>query len=214
MLDTSENESHILDELQFKYESQGFQFVRTPQRGALPSFFEGYIPDALARKGNETVVIEVKSTGGPLKDHLGRIAERIQREPGYKFAFVIAQPEHGTVISPSSDRHDVLKRIASAQDLSNSGDLGGALLLAWSALEAAVRRQLREDTSAVRKALSASALVSALISFGLVEEEDKEKLDIAANFRNMVAHGETKANPPAETVAFIIGLANALTINI
>ena len=102
------------------------------------------------------------------------------------------------------------KRLDSARELIRIGDNGGALVVVWSALEAAARRQLANLTQGARGPLTPGSLISALVSFGLVEEEDKPELDAAAKMRNLAAHGETEMAFRKETAEFVISITEKL----
>jgi hypothetical protein len=202
-------ENDVLDRLQFQYEARGFTFDRRPHRADLPDFFEGYVPDALARKDRETVVIEVKSrTPDPaIAAQVGKIAERIRQQPGYRFELVVADVTSPSSGNLGSDDKVLSGRLRTARDLLASGDQESALLVAWSALEGAVRARLGADSRSLQKALTSRSLVSALVSFGLIEEEDEPALTSLADKRNRIAHGDTETSARPREVENLIHLA-------
>src|SRR3954451_7936777 len=101
----SMRESEALDRVQFQFEAQGFSFEREPKRSELPAFFEGYVPDAIARKNGETVVIEIKARepDRAVAEQIGRVAEKIRRQPGYRFQLILAERGDGSPGTLESD---------------------------------------------------------------------------------------------------------------
>jgi Holliday junction resolvase len=51
-----------------EYRSSGYEVIEEPSPDQLPDFLSGYTPDLLIRKGNEAVVVEVKSRSSLAKD--------------------------------------------------------------------------------------------------------------------------------------------------
>src|SRR5215813_7473808 len=51
-----------------EYRSRGYEVIEEPSPAQLPDFLSGYCPDLLVRKGDEAIVVEVKSRSSLSKD--------------------------------------------------------------------------------------------------------------------------------------------------
>ena len=51
-----------------EYRSRGYEVIEQPSPEQLPEFLAGYHPDVLVRKGDEAIIVEVKSRSSLTKD--------------------------------------------------------------------------------------------------------------------------------------------------
>ena len=112
-------------------------------------FLPGYRPNLVVRKGGKAKVIEVKSRSSlEANPQVRELARIIDSKPGWSFELLlVAQPER--LDSPdgtrSLERGEILRRVEEAEAVLGSGHAEAALLLAWSACEAAVRLLLADE---------------------------------------------------------------------
>jgi hypothetical protein len=172
-------EAELLDRLQFAYEARGFAFERHPAAALLPDFLAGYAPDADALKGR----------------------------PGYRFELVIAErPGSGTAGELDADEQGLRDRLQTARRLLGMQDMASALIVAWSTLEGLVRARLGDAARGVHRPMTAKSLVAALVSFGLIEDEEEADLAKLAEQRNRFAHGDTRTPVDARQIEALIAL--------
>ena len=125
-----------------EYRSRGYEVIEQPSPEQLPEFLAGYHPDVLVRRGDETIIVEVKSRSSLTKDpRIREMARLVQAEPHWNFELVLVGEEE-QLRAPegahSFERDDILRGIEAAERLVASEFSEAALLLAWSTLEATV----------------------------------------------------------------------------
>jgi hypothetical protein len=174
------------------YRAKGYDVILRPHGQQLPAPLAVFQPDIIARKGNETIIIEVKS-----RQSLGRepyiepLVRAVQQVPGARFELVIAKPEIASPL-PEQTRPWREGEVASALDeaaqLLEQGHLSAALLLGWAGAEAALR--LLAEIKAVHvERYDASYLLNRLVSEGVLGDRQYQSLRRALEMRNAVAHG-------------------------
>ena len=84
------------------YRARGYDVIIHPQSQQLPEPLADFQPDIVARKGDETVVIEVKSRQALRREpHIEPLVRAVQNVPGARFELVIAKPD---ISSPLPER--------------------------------------------------------------------------------------------------------------
>src|SRR3954465_2370643 len=101
-----------------EYRSRGYEVFEAPSAEQLPDFLSGYQPDLLIRKGNEAIVVEVKSRSSLAKDpRIRDLARLLQTKPNWNFELVVVG-EEGNLNSLEGarpfEREDILRRIEAA----------------------------------------------------------------------------------------------------
>lgn len=72
-----------------QYETDGYTVVRNPKQDLIPFNLEGYTPDILATRGDENILIEVKTSKARVDTNkLFKISKIVQSHPGWKFSVV------------------------------------------------------------------------------------------------------------------------------
>jgi hypothetical protein len=175
-----------------EYRSRGYEVIEEPSPKQLPNFLSGYQPDLLVRRGNEAVVIEVKSRSSLAKDPQVRdLARLLQAKPGWNFELVVVG-EGEKLSSPEGarplEREDILRGIEAAERILESGSPEAALLLAWSTSEATVRL-LTEEENILLDRLTPVYILKQAVTDGVISRDDYNFLMSAIKYRNALAHG-------------------------
>ena len=180
-----------------RYRKHGYRVVEEPEVGQLPDFLQEFKPDLLAENGAESVIVEVQAYGQVVRNpKLERLAESVERHPGWRFELIISNPSAASVSElPTADSKqstigvaEIEDRIGSSQHLATAGDSQAAVILLWSALEAAIRTGLeRIPASFINNA--PVAILKQGIAYGLMDPEDYEVLSQLLPVRNAAAHG-------------------------
>jgi REase_AHJR-like protein len=175
-----------------EYRSRGYAVIEEPSPDQLPEFLSGYTPDLLIRKGNEAVVVEVKSRSSLAKDPRVRdLARLLQAKPNWRFELVVLG-EEGNLSSPEGtrpfEREDILRNIEAAERLLDSGFSEAALLLAWPTLEAILRLLTGEEGLLLDRLTPLNILKQAVIN-GVISRDDYSFLMNVMKYRNALAHG-------------------------
>ncbi|MBN9163031.1 MAG: hypothetical protein J0I07_18850 [Myxococcales bacterium] len=169
-----------------EYEATGYRVVRSPAVSELPRWLVPFEPDAVAMKGDEGVVFQLRARLNDNREHDIALAQAIANHPGWQLnvlEFFVA-PERRADIT----EHDIRSRLAETRKIIASGSKEGALLLAWSGVEPVLRQLARSEGLQVEPP-SPLRLVKELFIHGVIARADYEKLELLVNLRNAVAHG-------------------------
>jgi hypothetical protein len=197
-------EERKLQALARRYRRQGYRVTR-PRRGSgLPAFLEGFAPDLIAETDGDRVVIEVKRSDlVPGANDLVQLAERISREPGWRFELVTV-PGVQEVSSPGGF-DQVARQVRATM---RAGFYGPAFLLAWISTETLIHDLAERHGLGVRRSEPAE-LARELFSAGVIEREEFEVLGRGRAVRNAIAHGSAE-EPSDEDVERLLAVAQSL----
>lgn len=180
-------------ELAIEYRNKGYEVIEAPASEQLPDFLSGYQPDLLARKGDETVVIEIETRASLASDsHVRDLARLLQAKPGWNFELVVVKEEAENFDAPVGIRpfgeKDILQGLKTVRQLLASGDNESALLLLWPSVEAAVRRLVVKEKLALERLTPQYTFKQAVIN-GVISREDYNLLMHGMKYRNALVHG-------------------------
>lgn len=199
-------EHTIMTNLRREYEEQGYAFYENPPPGALPAFLGKFQPDAIAVRGEEGVVLELKpSTAKP--DALNYIADRFAGQTRWQFRVIFYHvPEETNEVEPTRIPFKELRsRVIRLQE---QGEMDGALLLGWATLEAVLRE--KSAPSSYRIPTTPKQIAERLEHFGIITAEQAQLLQQAAVVRASVAHGRFDLRPGTGLVEVLLDVAQAL----
>jgi hypothetical protein len=173
------------------YRRRGYQVEVAPSGAGLPEFLSGFRPDLIARRAGESVVVEVKiGTRTSVAEKFRDIAERVNRQPGWRFSLVFVNPDQPDQVAEVQPAPLTLlqERAQNAEALLRSGQREAAFLLFWSALEGTLRL-LGERAQLPLVSLPPSTLLRELYSAGEISREQFEALMRLLPIRNQLVHG-------------------------
>lgn len=192
-----------LDQAKARYEADGYR-VSLEERLFFPG---GFTADAVARRGDETVVIEVRSADLSDRDRerLSRLAEVVAAQDGWRVDIVTYRTE---VPPPDPDREDVIRRVEEARQVAGAS-ADAAVLLIWSAIEGSLLllSQLR-GLEPVRT-VPPRTLIHKLTIEGVLSDRQAARLDDLALMRNDIAHGLRSYWPDPERFDWLAQFALA-----
>lgn len=202
-------EMDALREVKLRYESSGYEFLVEPPVDAVPSFLEGVRPDAIARKGSEGVIIEVKRTAESAENSalVRFLANEVPKHKGWNFELVLVNP-HSTDKIPTRD--EIVKELKLVRNLVHQGNSKVAILFAWGLLEASVKIVLPNDTIDRSKRYLPRTIVESLVSEGLVDVRRGEMLLEAGRIRTLLAHGMVSKPVPLQVMENLIEVISEL----
>ena len=172
-----------------EYRRKGYQVTLDAPLDFLP----GFRADLLARKRDDVKVIEVQSRSSlAANPKITELAKAIDSKPGWSFELLlVAEPEK--LDSPdgarSFDRNNVLDRVDEAEQALAAGLSQAALVLAWSACEAAARVLVTDQEKSNRDISAASYFLDRAVFLGLISRKDYRDLENARKYRNAIVHG-------------------------
>lgn len=185
----SDREAAVLQLVLPRLKDQGYEVFFQPSRDLLPTFMQGYRPDAIAVKPGRNLAIEVKTSATrPVeRSQLERIRAHFDGQTDWELQVYYApstdqdaeaEPQSNAVISGALDRLVPL--------YDQAGPIP-AILTGWTVFEAAARRLMPSD---LRKPQSTSGLIEALASAGGVTPDEARLLRRLGQLRNQAAHGK------------------------
>jgi hypothetical protein len=173
--------------------SRGWQVIRDPDPGLFPFDTDGYSPSLLARKGDENVIVEVRTVGrlvgtGRFLD----VAEEVRRHAGWRFVRVTPEDVDVAVVLEGGDPiptwDQLADRIARAEDLYRAKEVDRAFLSLWVALEGVLRRDAVETAIPIER-LVTHVLLAELYSYGDLGMEWYDSARALLEVRDRVIHG-------------------------
>lgn len=203
----------LIEKVANEYRARGYDVTVQPSSEQLPSPLAVYRPDIVAHKGDETVVVEVKSRHALRQSpEVQQLAAAVRQLPGWRFELVVAKPDIAFPLpagAQSWDTQDIESALDEAAALLRAGHHGAALLMAWAATEAALRRlAAKESISAERS--EANALLNRLTAYGVLTRQQYRALRSALEVRNALAHGLRAASVEPSQVRALIDIVGDL----
>lgn len=202
-------------EIAEEYRQRGYEVVEAPSPEHLPDFLAGYHPDLLIRKGEEAIVVEVKSRASLAHEtHVRELARllRTTPKPGWHFELIVVG-EAERVRAPAGahpfDRADILRGLEAAARLQQAGFAEAALLPAWSAAEATVRL-LTEEEGLVLERSEPLALLKHAAMHGVISREEYHFFTQVMAHRNALVHGFTPMDFESNLVTELISVTQRL----
>ena len=170
------------------YRRRGYRVMVEPSVSQLPEFLRSYHPDLIAESLDESVFVELKSSGtASEKDDWAQLAETVRQHPGWRLELVLGTDRDRLAAEPIP-RAEVEGRLEQGLRLGESEMLDAALLLTWSATEAAMRLASHKQQVELPDYRPA-AMISRLYTDGIISREDYESLMRFMRLRDAVGHG-------------------------
>ncbi len=170
------------------YRRRGYQVHIQPTRQEVPDFLNGYRPDLIAESANDSVVVEIKSTGGTKPVTWQWLARTVKAQPNWRLDLIVTDPMNSVSGDPRLSEAEIEKRLNESNHFVKSGILDAALLVSWTALEAALRR-LCDKYELDLPDEATGTVITRLYTDSLMEREDYDALMRGLTQRNAVVHG-------------------------
>ena len=196
------------------YRTRGFKVVVRPGPDDLPPFAKDFKVDILATGPCGNALASVKGSPAELEDdaNLGRYAEIIEKQPGWRFDLLLLGPELAKV-----DRHvsepsaeDIRRMLDEVERLLQAGFVAFAFAAAWGALEAAMRRRIRAGGGKADWATTGQTVLNEVYSSGMISTTVLRELERLFQVRNAIVHGFSAPPVDPGSVRFLIDTARRL----
>jgi hypothetical protein len=200
-----------------RYRSQGYQVVMHPEPKDLPDFAKTFKVEIVARRTDGSALVAVKKSPKELEDNpnVAKYAEITAKQPGWRFDIVVLGPNDETKMPDQRDAQE-----PSDEDLEHQFQLvrrfvdaklnQQALVLAWSVLEAAMRRRLQAEGEEAGWGSSPRTMMNELLSAGAFSNSVFQDLEGLFQGRSAIVHGFTMPIIEPSAVNFILDLARKL----
>lgn len=207
------SEAELARQVAEDYRAKGYQVTMQPGPEQLPPSLSAYQPSILARKGDDTVVIAIRSRpASRRRPPLEGLAEAVRALPGWRLELVLAEPDiafplPGTTL-PWTER-EAGRALDEAEQLLEAGHAEAALLMAWAGTEATLRLVAeREGVRAERN--EANFLLDRLTTEGVLGQREYQALRGALALRNAIAHGLKSETSARSKVSGLLRTARGL----
>ena len=175
------------------YEANGYEFSLNER---LPEPFESFVADAVARRDDEFVVVEVKPS--PMSDdavhRLDRLKKTFAEDCGWQLDVVTYEREGPP---PTPDLELVSRRAREAKQLTEVSPDAACLVL-WSAIEGALLWVAHQREVTPARPLPPRSLVQQLTIDGVLSDNQATELKDFASRRDAIAHGMCAVAPSPE----------------
>lgn len=199
----AEAEVQFLESVRPRYEADGFTFTISPDRSELPDFLGSYVPDAIARRGDVSIAIEVKRSQTPASEmSLRKIRRLFDGHEDWRFNVMFMGNDAGlSRVIPPMQPAEIRKRMNELMALADSGQRQAAFVLAWSLLEAVLNSQSKQEAGRLR---AAGTVVQSLAMNGLIEPGTERQLRSLLDLRNRLVHGDLTTEPTLSEVQSVL----------
>lgn len=211
---TANLERERLLQLAEEYRDKGYEISFHPNPEDLPDFLRNYRPDMIVRRGDEAVIIEVKSRrslNSSSRQYLQNLAQSVEQHPGWRFELVMTNPEDA-VYSPKAEsslqQPEIETRLQVARQLATQHP-ESAILYSWSLVEATLRLVAEHEGMSLQR-LDPLYLVKQLVTEGVISRSEYQLLMDALSLRNAIAHGFKATQITQESVYQLIDVAEQL----
>ena len=195
-MDLSTLESAWLREVADEYRQAGYEVEVNP------TLDEGsnLRPDLLARRGDETILIEARAPGMTANDTAD--LAKFARERGWRFEVLSLgqRTDEEDAMPEVLPRNDLLERLMEARELVSLGHTNAAVLLLWSVIEGALYWAIRREGGTLVRT-SPRQLIRAAHAMNLLRANEEAVLSTFAAIRNQIAHGRLTDRPSAADMA-------------
>ena len=183
-----------------EYRNKGYEVILD----APLDFFPGFQADLLVRKDGEVKVIEVKSRASlAASPKIRELAQVIDSKPGWSLELLlVAEPEklEAPEGAKAFGRDRILGRLEQAEKLLQMEDSDAALVLAWSAWEAAARVMIVEDGVPEIGITKPGYVLEQATFLGIISRDEYHRLREVQKYRNAVVHGFSHDGFPDDLV--------------
>ena len=203
-----ENERSHVHAIARSYKERGYEVLAEPQGHQLPEFLRPFQPDLIAHKGQNHIVVAVKSRGQfPKSSRVNELAQVVRKKADWKFELVLLGPENSLSVGRALPLtiEEIRSKMADVASFVEHGHLEAAFLIAWSLAEAILRMLAVNEGMDAEKAIPAY-LLKHLTYEGIISRDTYRHLAQLQQTRDALIHGFKPLQLNAETVRDLIDL--------
>lgn len=200
-----------------RYRSQGYQTIVHPQPKDLPDFAKTFKVEIVARRDDGSALVTAKKSRKELEadTNVARYAEIAGEQSGWRFDVVVLGADDETNLPEQRDakepsEEDLRLQTEIVRKLLDANLNQQALVLAWSVLEAAMRRRLQADGEEAGWGTSSRTMLNELLSSGALANSVFRDLEGLFQSRSAIVHGFTMPVIEPAAVHFILDVARKL----
>lgn len=194
-----------------RFERNGYEVDRNPAPISLAIGHKSFLPDLVARKGNEIVVIEVKSTKELKEDSSSYdVATQVSKMINWRYELVVSNPLTSSDESEPSNQDVPARRIEDALHLIEIGQIEAALLIGLAAVEGMLLQALDEESIKSKDVRGGLRLAKLAYFNGLISASLYRGLEGQWRRRNKIIHGGVEELSPEAVKRLLIEVRDQL----
>ncbi len=191
-------EMEVLQKLKESLEAEGYTVNINPRGMDVPSFLGSLSPDAIAKRGERKLLIEVLSRSRDSQAKLERFRAAIAGHSDWTFlpVWTSGQTVPSTLEPPTQSA--IRKKFGEIEALKLGGFLVPAFLAQWSLFEAISRRYMPDQLARYQ---TPKTLVEKVASMALITNQEASRLRKLIKLRNQAVHGQLDVEVTKNDVA-------------
>ena len=205
-----------LERVAAEYRDEGYAVTLRPGVDLLPPFATGHPVELLAVRGNERVLVGVKQDRTALAADPGvpHLAAAAAGQPGWRYDLVVLEKDDplrrlgGSGAEPTADQ--IEEMLAEAEEVAAKAGDRAALVLAWAALDATLRRVVLAAGLDGRPTRPPVTQLRELYANGHLSAGDFRALERTRKVRAEVVHGLAPRPIESGLVAQVTALSRKL----
>lgn len=205
-----------LNQVADRYRNLGFKVILHPSTAELPAFAKDFKVEILATKEGNGILAVAKGSASELQGdkEVPKYEEITSKQPGWRLdVFVLgpdltALPEKRDAQEPAEE--DIRRAIDDTQRMLQAGFSNQAVIAAWAALEAAMRKRIVAGGRKVLFGTSPRTMLNELYSAGVFSNSEFRDLEGLFQLRNTIVHGFTVPPFHTSSVEFLLHTARQL----
>lgn len=172
---------------------KGYEVTIEPSKTRLPFDLDGYIPDLIATKNDQGIIVEVKSDLRRLSvDKFQDLAERVASHQGWRFILVPIENTNEQIFCDIPNNFpswkELKNQLSNVNILIEQSQFLPALLFLWSILEASIRKRAIEQNLPIEN-FSSINLLNHAFSSGEISVSQFDLCNEIFFLRKKIAHG-------------------------
>jgi len=179
-----ESKESTVNQIVSQLKSEGFEVYTDHFYQFLPESIVD-LPDAVAFRSGEKVLIQVEYAGKP-SSRTEALKNFVDQRTEWKHRLYVLRPQRSSALEKSSKR-EIIDELFRARILLENGHVAPALLVAWACLESTVRYRFTHE---FEKSQTPARIIDLLATKGEISPSAADKLRSLAKKRNSYIHGD------------------------
>ncbi len=203
-----------IQEVAANYSQRGHQVIVRPKPDELPKFARDFKVEVVGTQRDIGVLVSVKRNRDEFSadPETQRYAEITSGHQGWRFDFVLLEGEgiRREVQGAKEPSNDQISEMLAVGEQLLGMNVSSALIAAWGAFEAAMRRKLRSEGETAGWGTAPRQMMNELVSNGTFSMDEYSQLEAVSRLRNEIIHGFATPSIDSGVVGFIIATARRL----
>lgn len=202
-----DTEALMLERVATDLQEEGYEVFLHPRHPLTPPFLGNFMPDAIASKQDEHLLIEITRKSPQASAKLAKLDELLKDRKNWKLRVYWLEPMTPGDQLPVERAATISSRLDEATSIAATGHREAALLQAWATFEA-IARALTPDNFA--RPQSPRRIVEALAAEGYLTPSEALAIRPLVDKRNQFVHGALEQLVTSEELQKFIEILKGL----